>query len=98
MERSCAVDIYCTAALTSFSDSVSYITFFSRWRITSEISEKHSVNKNKLNTTFDNGFHSKLKGLRRLEWLHCLSHKDLRYLNEFLAKNKITTFTFPFRF
>ena len=26
--------IYCTAALTSFSDSVSYITFlFSEWRI-----------------------------------------------------------------
>ena len=31
----CAVDIYCTAALTSLSDSVSYITFlFSEWRIT----------------------------------------------------------------
>ena len=30
----CAVDIYCTAALTSLSDSVSYITFlFSEWRI-----------------------------------------------------------------
>ena len=26
--------IYCTAALTSFSDSISYITFlFSKWRI-----------------------------------------------------------------
>ena len=31
---SCAVDINCTAALTSLSDSVSYITFlFSEWRI-----------------------------------------------------------------
>ena len=30
----CAVDIYCMAALTSLSDSVSYITFlFSEWRI-----------------------------------------------------------------
>ena len=31
----CAVDIYCTAASTSFSDSISYITYlFSEWRIT----------------------------------------------------------------
>ena len=30
----CAVDIYCTAALTSFSDSISYITYlFSEWHI-----------------------------------------------------------------
>ena len=30
----CAVDIYCTAALTSLSDSISYITFlFSEWSI-----------------------------------------------------------------
>ena len=30
----CAVDIYCTAASTSFSDSISYITYlFSEWRI-----------------------------------------------------------------
>ena len=30
----CAVDIYCTAALTSFSDNISYITYlFSEWRI-----------------------------------------------------------------
>ena len=30
----CAVDIYCTTALTSFSDSVSYMTsLFSEWRI-----------------------------------------------------------------
>ena len=28
----CAVDIYCTAALTSFSGSISYITYlFSEW-------------------------------------------------------------------
>ena len=34
----CAVDIYCTAALTSLPDSVSYITFlFSEWRIRSDI-------------------------------------------------------------
>ena len=30
----CAIDIYCIAALTSLSDSVSYVTFlFSEWRI-----------------------------------------------------------------
>ena len=30
----CAIDIYCTAALTSFSDSISYITYlFLEWRI-----------------------------------------------------------------
>ena len=30
----CVVDIYCTAALTSISDSISYITYlFSEWRI-----------------------------------------------------------------
>ena len=36
----CAVDIYCTAALTSLSDSVSYITFlFSECRIAMQFSE-----------------------------------------------------------
>ena len=45
--------------------------------ISSEISEELSTNKNKLNTGFDNGFYSKWKILRRLEWWHCLSHKDL---------------------
>ena len=37
----CAVDIHCTAALTSLSDSVSYITFlFSEWRIQALISQR----------------------------------------------------------
>ena len=40
---SCAVDIYCTAALTSLSDSVSYIIFlFSEWRIKSHKKRTHS--------------------------------------------------------
>ena len=46
-------------------------------QFTSEISEVLSTDKNKLNTAFDNGFYSKRKVLRRLEWWHCLSHKDL---------------------
>ena len=45
--------------------------------ISSEISEELSTNKNKLNTNFDNGFYSEWKSLRRSEWWHCLSHKDL---------------------
>ena len=45
--------------------------------ISSEISEELSTNKNKLNTAFDNEFYSKGEGLRRWEWWHCLSHKDL---------------------
>ena len=34
----CAVDIYCTATLTSFSDSISYITYlFLEWRLVLDI-------------------------------------------------------------
>ena len=40
----CAVDIYCTAALTSFSDSISYLTYlFSEWRITVCINGHNSM-------------------------------------------------------
>ena len=45
--------------------------------ISLEISQELSINKNKLNIAFDKGFYSKWKGLRRLEWWNCLSHKDL---------------------
>ena len=45
--------------------------------ISSEISEELSTNKNKLNTVFDNRFYSKWEGLRRSEWRHWLSQKDL---------------------
>ena len=39
----CAVDIYCTAALTSFSDSISYITYlFSEWRIKNQFTHSDS--------------------------------------------------------
>ena len=48
------------------------------WRaINSDISDELSTNRNKLNTAFDKGFYSKWEGLRRSEWRHCLSHKDL---------------------
>ena len=43
-----------------------------------QISQKNSQpTKNKLNTAFDNRLYSKWKGLRRLEWWHCVCHKDL---------------------
>ena len=36
--------IYCTAALASFSDSVSYITFlFSEWSIKNQVTQSYSV-------------------------------------------------------
>ena len=41
----CAVDIYCTAASTSFSDSISYITYlFSEWRIPAHFPDPESHN------------------------------------------------------
>ena len=43
----------------------------------SEISKELSANKNKLNTAFEIGLYSQRKGQRRLEWWHCVSHKDL---------------------
>ena len=41
-------------------------------------SQKNSQQtKNKLNTAFSNGSYFKWKVLRKQEWWHCLSHKDL---------------------
>ena len=45
--------------------------------VSSGISEELSTSNNKLNTAFDNGFDSKWKIIRRSEWCHCRSHKDL---------------------
>ena len=40
----CAVDIYWTAASTSFSDSISYITYlFSEWRIDTDITTQEEL-------------------------------------------------------
>ena len=42
----CAVDIYCTAALISLSDSVSYITFlFSEWCISGRATPEIEISK-----------------------------------------------------
>ena len=40
-------------------------------------SQNSQETKNKLYTAFNSGFYFKWKGLRGLEWWHCLSHKDL---------------------
>ena len=53
------------------------MTSFTEQFNSSEISEELSTNKNKLNTAFDDGFHSEWEELRSSGWWYCLTHKDL---------------------
>ena len=55
--------------ITNFSEQLSQ---------TSQNNSQQTKNKNKLNTSFDNEFYFKWKGLKGLEWWHCTSHKDLK--------------------
>ena len=67
----CAVAIYCIAALTSFSDSISYIPYlFSEWRISKFIyficfsKTSYLVSVHKPNTAF--GYNPKVPSIQRI--------------------------------